>query len=237
MSDNMKKLKIHCFQHVSHEGLGSIGEWISNSGHSLTATRFYESAGLPEITEFDWLIVMGGPMSVNDENQFTWLVSEKRFILEAIDRGKVVLGICLGSQLVSAALGARGYKNSEKEIGWFDIESTCYAKSGNLYFPPEGKTKVFHWHGDTFDLPENAIHLAYSKACKNQAYIYKEKVLALQFHLELTTVSLKEMIEKGRKELTQGKYVQTENEILTNKQFIKSNRKMLFTLLDRLSGL
>jgi GMP synthase-like glutamine amidotransferase len=231
----LKKLRIHYFQHVSHEGLGSIEEWASSSGHSLTSTRFFESAGLPEISDLDWLIVMGGPMSVNDEEQFPWLADEKKFIRQAIDKGKTVLGICLGSQLVSAALGARVYKNAEKEIGWFDIELTPFAQSDNLFFEMESRLKVFHWHGDTFDLPENAIRLASSAGCKNQAYIYKDRVLALQFHLEPTWDLLLEMIEGGREELSTGKYVQTEKELLKNKQLIEINRKILFVLLTRLA--
>jgi GMP synthase (glutamine-hydrolysing) len=231
----MKKLRIHYFQHVPHEGLGSIEEWASLSGHSLTSTRFFESAWLPEISEIDWLIIMGGPMSVHDEEQFPWLADEKKFIRQAVDAGKIVLGICLGSQLISAALGARVYKNDEKEIGWFEAELTYFAKSNNLFFDMEDRLKVFHWHGDTFDLPENAIHLAYSKGCKNQAYMYKDKVLALQFHLEPTLDLLLGMIEYGRNELKTGKYVQAEKEILKNKQLIESNRKILFTLLARLA--
>jgi GMP synthase - Glutamine amidotransferase domain len=231
----LKKLRIHYFQHVAHEGLGSIEEWISFSGHSLTSTRFFESTGLPEISEIDWLIVMGGPMSVHDEEKFPWLAKEKEFIRQAVDAGKTVLGICLGSQLVSAALGARVYKNKEKEIGWFDIELTSFAQSGNLFFEMGNRLKVFHWHGDTFDLPENAIHLASSKGCKNQAYIYKDNVLALQFHLEPTWELLLEMIEGGREELLPGKYVQAEEDLLKNRQLIELNRKVLFTLLNRLS--
>jgi GMP synthase-like glutamine amidotransferase len=231
----LKKLRIHYFQHVAHEGLGSIGEWISFSGHSLTSTRFFESTGLPEISDIDWLIVMGGPMSVHDERKFPWLAKEKKFIRQAIESGKTVLGICLGSQLVSAALGARVYKNNEKEIGWFDIELTSFAQAGNLFFDLGKRLEVFQWHGDTFDLPENAIHLAFSEGCKNQAYIYKNKVLALQFHLEPTWELLLEMIEGGREELLPGKYVQAEEDLLKNKQLIESNRKVLFTLLNRLA--
>lgn len=231
----MKKLRIHYLQHVAHEGLGSIEEWISFSCHELTSTRFFESTGLPEISDIDWLIVMGGPMSVHDEDQFPWLAKEKKFIRQAADAGKTVLGICLGSQLISAALGARVYKNKEREIGWFEIELTPFAQADNLFFDMGKRLKVFHWHGDTFDLPENAIHLASSEGCKNQAYIYKNKVLALQFHLEPTWKLLLEMIEGGRQELSSGKYVQTEKELLKNKQFIESNRKVLFTLLNRLA--
>jgi GMP synthase-like glutamine amidotransferase len=231
----MKKLKIHYFQHVPFEGLGSIEEWISLSGHSLTSTRFFESAILPEISDIDWLIVMGGPMSVNDEKQYPWLAAEKRFIRKAIDEGKTVLGICLGSQLVSAALGAKVYPNKEKEIGWFDIELTCFAKSDKLFCDLGDRLKVFQWHGDTFDIPEKAVHLAFSKGCKNQAYSYKDKVLALQFHLEPTEISLRQMIDAGREELKSAKYIQTEQELLRNDRFIEPGREILFTLLNRLS--
>jgi GMP synthase - Glutamine amidotransferase domain len=231
----MKKFKIHYFQHVPFEGLGSIEEWITLSGHSLTSTRFFESAVLPEISDIDWLIVMGGPMSVNNEKQYPWLAAEKKFIRQAIDEGKTVLGICLGSQLVSAALGAKVYQNKEKEIGWFDIELTCFAKSDKLFFDMENRIKVFHWHGDTFDLPEKAVHLAFSKGCKNQAYSYKDKVLALQFHLEPTISSLQEMIDFGRDELKTGKYVQTEQELKKYDLLIESSREILFTILNRLA--
>jgi GMP synthase-like glutamine amidotransferase len=233
----MKKLRIHYFQHVAFEGLGSIEEWISVSGHSLTSTRFFESAVFPEISDIDWLIIMGGPMSVHDEEHFPWLAKEKKFIRQAVDAGKTVLGICLGSQLISAVLGARVYQNKEKEIGWFDIELTPFAQSGKLFFDMGSRLKVFHWHDDTFDLPENAICIASSAGTKNQAFIYKDKVLALQFHLEPTRTSLQDMIERGRRQLTTGKYVQTEMEILNNNQLIELCRKMLFILLSRLAEL
>ena len=231
----MKTIKVHYFQHAEFEGLGSIEEWVKLSGHSLTSTKFFENIRFPEIDDIDWLIVMGGPMSVNDEQKFPWLAEEKKFIRKAIDAGKVVIGICLGSQLVSAALGAKVYQNPEKEIGWFDIELTCFAKTDKLFFDLKDRFKVFHWHGDTFDLPQNAIHLAYSRGCKNQAYLYKDRVLALQFHLEPTQRSLMQMIDYGRDELKSGKYVQTEQEMAEYSQYIDANRRILFTLLDRLA--
>jgi GMP synthase-like glutamine amidotransferase len=231
----MRKLRIHYFQHVLHEGLGSIEEWVSLSGHSLSSTKFFESAALPEMSDLDWLIIMGGPMSVNDEEQFPWLTSEKQFIKKAVEAGKIVLGICLGSQLVSSALGAKVYHNKEKEIGWFDVELTNAAQTGRLFNEMGSRIRVFHWHGDTFDLPEDAIHLAYSKACTNQAYLYKDRVLALQFHLEPTWNLLLGMIESGRNELTPGKYVQSEDELLRHRQLLESNKEIMFALLNRLA--
>jgi GMP synthase-like glutamine amidotransferase len=231
----MKKFRIHYFQHVPFEGLGSIEDWISLNGHSLSVTKLFEKAEFPEISDIDWLIVMGGPMNVYYEKQFPWLIDEKRFIRQAIDSGKTVLGICLGSQLISAALGAKVYKNRENEIGWFEIQLTPLAQSGNLFFDMGSRIKVFHWHGDTFDLPENAIHLAYSDCTKNQAYVYKNRVLALQFHLEPTLDSLMQMIEGGRDELIEGRYVQTEKELLANKKLIEPCREILFVLLSKLA--
>jgi GMP synthase-like glutamine amidotransferase len=231
----MKKLRIHYFQHVPYEGLGYIEEWISTSGHLLSATKFYEKSSFPAPDEFDFLIIMGGSMSVNDEHRYSWLAEEKAFIRKAIDAGKTVLGICLGSQLVSSALGAKVYRNKEKEIGWFDIELTANNTETDLFPGFERKTRVFHWHGDTFDIPDGAVHLASSDCCKNQAYVYNKKVLALQFHLEPTPDLLSQMLDHGRSDLTKGSYVQTEEEILSRTSLIEDNRKLLFELLDKLT--
>ena len=174
-------------------------------------------------------------MNVDDENKHPWLAGEKKFIRQAIESGKTVLGICLGSQLISSSLGAAVYKNKEKEIGWFDIELSKAAQSGDLFFGMGSRLKVFHWHGDTFDLPENAVHLASSAVCKNQAYMYKDNVLALQFHLETTQDSLRDMLKGGIDEAVTGKYIQSEKEILGNKGLIDQGKGNLFRLLDRLA--
>jgi GMP synthase-like glutamine amidotransferase len=114
-------MRAHILQHVPFEGLGSIESWLKKSGFKITSTRFYESAKLPDLKTIDLLVVMGGPMSVNDEDRFPWLVAEKQFIWDAIAKSKPVLGICLGAQLIASALGAGVYPNKVKEIGWFPI--------------------------------------------------------------------------------------------------------------------
>jgi GMP synthase-like glutamine amidotransferase len=230
----MKKLRIHYFQHVAHEGLGSIEEWVLSNGHSLSSTRFFENPVLPSLNDIDWLIIMGGPMNTDDERLFPWLADEKKFIRQSIDSGKTTLGICLGSQLISASLGAKVYRNTEKEIGWFDVDFSPAAQSLSLLSGLGNSIKTFHWHGDTFDIPENAVPIASSAATKNQAYIYNGKVLALQFHLEPTLTSLSEMLEGGI-EVPEGKYVQTEVQILSNKHLIEENRRILFKILTRLA--
>jgi len=229
----MQQLRIHYFQHVHFEGPGSIEEWCDRHGHSLSSTKFYGDSKLPSLADIDWLIIMGGPMSVNDEEKFKWLTVEKQFIQKAIQAGKTILGICLGAQLLAQMLGAKVYHNAYKEIGWFPIELTSSAIQEGLFSNLDLKPIVFHWHGDTFDLPKNAVHLAQSEGCKNQAFLLN-KITGLQFHLEMTEQSLEKMLEHGKSELVGGKYIQSKNEMLANQSLIEDNKKMLFSILDKL---
>ncbi|WP_022669016.1 type 1 glutamine amidotransferase [Desulfospira joergensenii] len=203
----------HYFQHVPFEGLGSIEPWLAANRYEITSTRFFKSAALPDPGPIDLLIVMGGPMGVMDEEEFPWLDREKDFIAEYIKTGKPVLGICLGAQLIASALGAKVYPNPQKEIGWFPINGSVSADPDLLGFP--ARAEVFHWHGDTFDLPEGAIRLAQSKACKNQAFQLGRSVVGLQFHLETTPTSLQGLVANCRDELLPSEFVQAEEKILS----------------------
>ncbi|MGN6340400.1 MAG: type 1 glutamine amidotransferase [Ginsengibacter sp.] len=233
----MHQLRIHYFQHVPFEGPGSLQEWSIKNGHSLTSTNFYINETLPDLNSIDWLIIMGGPMSVDDQKEFHWLPKEKSFIKNAIEKGKTVIGICLGAQLIAQILGASVHTNEQKEIGWFPIRLTESAKQHPLFNGLHSEITVFHWHGDTFELPENAIALAKSAACNNQGFIFNQNVLALQFHLETTTQGIQQMIENGRHELTQGQYIQQEKEIENQQKFFETNKTFLFEILDRLTKL
>jgi GMP synthase-like glutamine amidotransferase len=206
-------MNAHYFQHVSFEGLGSIESSLQTAGYRITKTRFFESEALPKPDEIDLLIVMGGPMSVNDEGEFPWLAQEKQFIHDIIESGKSVLGICLGAQLIASALGARVYRNPRKEIGWFPIQGIPSTGKATLNFPPS--VEVFHWHGETFDLPSGALRLARSEGCENQAFQFGRSVIGLQFHLETTPDSARGLVENCRNELLPAEYVQTDAEILS----------------------
>lgn len=206
-------MRAHYFQHVPFEGLGSIESWLKASGYDITTTQFFKSAELPNLRSIGLLIIMGGPMSIQDEEEFPWLVPEKKFIHKAIISGKPVLGICLGAQLIAHVLGAKTYLNPVKEIGWFPIYGNPAYNNSIFNFPPS--TKVFHWHSETFDLPSGAIPLAKSAGCKNQAFQFGKSVIGLQFHLETTPQSAREIISHNREELIPSKYVQTEDEILS----------------------
>ncbi|ACD93943.1 type 1 glutamine amidotransferase [Trichlorobacter lovleyi] len=203
-------MKVHVLQHVPFEGIGSIRLWLEKHGADVSYTRFFEDHDLPQMNNFDLLIVMGGPMSVNDELRITWLRSEKQLLREAIYHGVSVVGICLGAQLIASALGARVYKNTQKEIGWFQIEST-QNEINTFNFPK--KCNVFHWHGETFDLPSGAVCLARSAASENQAFQIGKNVIGLQFHLETTPESVNAILENCGSELIAGSYIQTESEM------------------------
>jgi GMP synthase-like glutamine amidotransferase len=177
---------------------------------------------------------MGGPMSVGDESEYAWLTAEKHFIKEAIAENKTVLGICLGSQLIANVLGAKVYPNKKKEIGWFPVSLTEEGKSNRITkdLPPE--MIVLHWHGDTFELPEGAIHLIKTDVCSNQAFVYNNKVVGLQFHFEATPDSLQTMINNCRAELVADDFIQTEQEILANIDLCATTNKYLSTILNNL---
>lgn len=206
-------MRVHFLQHVPFEDLGSIGAWLQSARAKVTGTKFFESTVLPDANEVDLLVIMGGPMSVNDEVDLPWLVSEKRFIRQVIEEGKAVVGVCLGAQLIASAMGARVYPNKEKEIGWFPISWVHTGAPGLINaFPAE--TLVFHWHGETFDLPTGAVQLARSVACENQAFQLGHRVIGLQFHLEITPEGAREIVSHCRAELTPSRFVQTERQIL-----------------------
>jgi len=154
---------------------------------------------------------MGGPMSVNDEAAHPWLVEEKVLVADAIAHGRAVLGVCLGAQVIASALGCRVSANWEREIGWFPIEPTLRGRASGL----DIDGPVFHWHGETFDLPAGATLLASSVGCVNQAFSLGPRVLGLQFHLEVTSADVQNMVEHGRPELTPSRFVQSEAEILS----------------------
>jgi GMP synthase-like glutamine amidotransferase len=223
-------MRVHYFQHVPFEGLGSIAGWLESRSARVTSTRFFEDSRLPGVTDIDWLVVLGGPMSANDEETRPWLSVEKRFIAEAVAGEKVVLGICLGAQLIASALGARVYPNAQPEIGWFPIERT---RPGGLALP--ARADVFHWHGETFDLPPGALGFAGSEACRNQAFAIGERVVGFQFHLETTPMAARAMIAACGSDLVPGRFIQTEEEILASTERFDRINALMAGVLESLS--
>jgi GMP synthase (glutamine-hydrolysing) len=164
------------------------------------------------------------------------LREEKRFLAAALEANKTILGVCLGAQLLADVLGAKVYQNAEKEIGWLPISLRSGTRT-DLFFPDAPREfSVFHWHGDTFDLPVGADWLASSVGCVHQAFAFGERVVGLQFHLETTPSAVAALIEHCGNELTEGRFIQTAARITENRAHFAMNQRVLKTLLEQLEA-
>lgn len=230
-------MKIHYLQHASFEDLGSMEPHLGARGHELSCSPLYKSELNHDPADLEWLIVMGGPMGVHDEHVHPWLAEEKRFIREVVESGKPVLGVCLGAQLLADVLGARVHQNRHREIGWFPIMREADASHSPFaaLFPDE--ISVFHWHGDTFDLPDGALHLASSEACVNQGFVWEDRVVGLQFHLETTQAGAEAMIAHCGDELDGSTWVQAPSEILRSPRRFQELHLLMNQVLDEMERL
>jgi GMP synthase-like glutamine amidotransferase len=219
-------VRVQVFQHVPFEGLGAMEAWLQARGHTLSWTRFHAGDRPPATpAAFDWLIVMGGPMNVYQHRDYPWLTAEKRLIGEAIAAGRRVLGVCLGAQLIADALGGKVFQNEEREIGWFPVHAVPSDTASPFRFPAE--TEVFHWHGDTFSLPAGSTWLAQSAGCAHQAFAVGSRVLALQFHLEMTLAKISPLAHACTGEIGIGRYVQPRERLVVGANEKNAARALL----------
>ncbi|OFG35181.1 GMP synthase [Listeria monocytogenes] len=221
------KLIIDVLQHVPHEGPGLITNWARENQHQLKIhSLFEENAHVPN--ESDFLIVLGGPMGINDTAEFPWLKDERKLIKRLSEQHKPVFGVCLGAQQIAATFGSEITVNKEKEVGWFPVKRT----SDKLSFFPES-LNVFHWHQDTFALPAGATRLFASEGCLNQAFLYGENIIGLQFHFEMEKAGIETILQIDEAFITPGKYVQSV-EVMQEKDVPEDNKQMLEAILDYL---
>ncbi len=178
--------KLLVCQHVPFEILGTLNPLLKDAGFRIRYVNFGRDPGQqPDPAGYSGLVILGGPMSVNDTNNHPHLKTEVDLIRRALDRKMPVLGICLGAQLIAKALGAQVRRNDETEIGWYDVHKMPAAESDPLLLHLEPSERIFQWHSDAFDLPEGAVGLARSDGCENQAFRWGDNVYGLQFHLEV----------------------------------------------------
>ncbi|MCX7986523.1 MAG: type 1 glutamine amidotransferase [Bacteroidales bacterium] len=224
-------MRLHILQHELFEEPGYILDWAKDRGFSYSVTRFHMMESLPRHNQYDMLIIMGGPMSVHDENKYPWLATEKKFLKEAIAHQKKIVGICLGSQLLALVLEAKVFRNQWKEIGFFEV-----IHSNTNHAVTEGLPRqfiAFHWHGDTFDLPSGCELLYSSQACKHQAYIWNKHVLGLQFHLEVTPELLQLFLDNADEELKEsGPFIQTVSQMREKSYLLNEINSILGRMLD-----
>jgi len=228
--------RLHYVQHVPFETPGSILDWARGQKIEVTSTKIYEGGKFPDVSDINCLVVMGGPMGVYEETEHPWIRDEKVFIEKAIKAEKSVLAVCLGAQLLACILGSKVTKNRYKEIGWYPIQTIHDGANEIFNFLPDRLT-VFHWHGDTFELPRGAVRIAKSDGCENQGYIFNKRLIGLQFHLEVTKESLMEMAENGKKELVRDVFIQSKEEIMSDVGHIEANNSFMAKILSYLKQL
>ena len=174
-------------QHLVDEGLGLIADALDSVGIAISIVRIFGNQKVPaRMDEAAGLIVLGGPVGVYEAETFPYLSDEINLIKDALNEGKPVLGICLGSQLLAAALGAKVYKSGRQEIGWHPVKSSAAARNDLIWKEIENQFTAFHWHGDVFELPAGAVSLASSSLTEHQAFRHGKNAYGILFHPEAT---------------------------------------------------
>lgn len=182
----MARPKVLVFQHVPFEPLGTLDPLLKEHGFRIRYVNFSrDPSQRPRVAGYDALIVLGGPMNVDETAEYPNLATELGLIGEALERGRHVLGICLGAQLLAKALGGSVAANGAHEIGWYEVRTTPAGAADPVLSALDAPAPLFHWHGDRFELPPGAIRLAESDLCDNQAFRCGDLALGLQFHLEV----------------------------------------------------
>ena len=193
-------------KHIDIEGPGLIEDCLNQEKIPYKILNLNSGAHLPKLDDLTHIIILGGPMNVYEEDHYPFLRDEDLFIKEAIQRGKKILGICLGAQLMAKALGAKVFKAPMKEIGWYDVSLTEKG-SKDPFFSHLPKTfSVFQWHEDTFEIPKFGKLIATSSSVPNQAFRYGENAYGLQFHLEVTEGMIREWMEAYEEECSNSEH-------------------------------
>ena len=215
----MKRLLV--FQHVPYEVLGKLDPMLRNAGFRIRYVNFgRDPETLPDVSKYDAMVILGGPMCISQSDAYPHLNIEIQCIRNAIEQNIPILGICLGAQLIAAALGAKVYSNHTKEIGWYDVTPTQEGLRDPVVRHLGGHEQIFQWHGDTFDIPPGAVHLASSPDCANQAFRFGDNIYGFQFHLEVDQPMVERWfaIPSMLKEVSNTGYLKSAEEMLKQTQ-------------------
>ncbi|MBM4338499.1 MAG: type 1 glutamine amidotransferase [Deltaproteobacteria bacterium] len=188
-------MNVLIIKHAEIEGPGLIGDLLVQGKIPYQMIELYLNTPLPKPEGFSHIVILGGPMNVYEEDQYPFLRNEDIFIKEAIQRGRAILGICLGAQLIAKALGAKVFKAPVKEIGWYEVSLTRVGSQDPLFSNLPKKFPVFQWHEDTFEIPRGGQLIATSSPVSHQAFRYGEAAYGLQFHLEVTKEMIRDWLE------------------------------------------
>ncbi|TPR13141.1 type 1 glutamine amidotransferase [Apilactobacillus timberlakei] len=217
-------MRINVLQHASNEGPGLIRSWAEDYGYDMYIYHPNEFHKLPNINETDMLVILGGPMSANDDDD--WIKAERKLIHEAIEKDIPIYGACFGSQQIAKALGYRISASPVKEVGWAPV----YLKTNIIDDLPK-KLMALHWHGEMFEVPNQAKLLFSSDLMKNQGFIMNNRIIGLQFHFEPMQTDLREIVVNDGDYASDNALNQNASDII-NHSVPKENKKIMYQLLD-----
>lgn len=221
--------KIWVVQNAQSENLGIIGQILQSYGLQAEYVRTFANEPVPRyMQDARGLIVLGGPMSVYDHKSYPFLDDAMRLADQAMKEQKPVLGICLGSQLLAATLGADVRRNAEKEVGWHDVELTTAAQNNPLCAGMQTPFIGFHWHGDIFGLPQGATSLASSALTPCQAYAYGSNVYGVLFHMEVTQQIIGDMVDTFADEVRELGLVDIKSGCASHLQALNDNARIFY---------
>lgn len=213
----MKKVLV--FRHVPHETLGTLESFINSRDLNIEYCDLFRNSPFPnDPNDYQLIISMGGPMNADETDRYPFLARERSFLKNAIHLGKSVFGICLGSQIIARALDAKVYSGPKKEIGWYPVVLTTEGQNDPVLASCGMKSTVFHWHGDTFDIPAGASRLASSDLYPNQAFRFNRNVYAFQFHIEITPEIISLWAEENKDELRSLTPVTSKDQLMQDSQ-------------------
>lgn len=194
-------MKVLIIKNIASEGPGAIDDYLMAIKAPYKIIDLWNNEKAPDLSDFSHLVVMGGPMAVYEMEKYAFLKEEALLIEKAIKSNLHVLGICLGAQMIAHVLGARVYPGITREIGWYQVKLTEEGLKDRVISQlatGDGKATVFQWHGDTFDIPAQAVRLASSEIFENQAFRFSNGIYALQFHIEITPDIIREWFKDDK---------------------------------------
>ncbi len=212
-------MRVHVVQHVAFEGPARLAALLRTAGGAPAVVQPLAGDPWPDLRQDDALVLLGGPMGLGDADAGQWLAPEAHLVERALELGVPLLGVCLGAQVIAHVLGARVRPVPEPEIGWYPVRRSAAADGAQLASGWPDEALVFHWHGDGFETPPQAVPLAGSEALPHQAFAVGERVLALQFHVETDRTAAATLVRHGERDLARaGRFVQSAGEILGRAQ-------------------
>ena len=223
LAPSNRSLSVAILQHSDRTPPGTCLDWLSGRSHDVTVHLLHRGDPLPDLEKTDWIIILGGPMNVDDVTEYPWLAQEKNLLKAAIEKQKICLGLCLGGQLLAQTLGGQVTPNKHWEVGWKNIDVQGRASP----------LRIFQFHQDQFSLPPGAERMATNQITLNQAFRYRDHVVGVQFHPEASDEWVRYCaLDKARPEV--GPFVDTTQEMIDGLRYRPAMTDWFFELLSEL---